>query len=78
MAIHTSQFSLTCYRVDCRGEFRYCGDESGDLLYECRECGASLCETGVRQLATDDGPVGQLASLLLKERVSYNSSYTRE
>jgi hypothetical protein len=38
MAIRTSQFSLTCYRVDCQGEFRYCSDESGDLLYECREC----------------------------------------
>jgi hypothetical protein len=58
--------NLTCFKVGCHGEFAYVGNEGGDTLYECRDCGTELREQGVRELAEMDGPVSQLARLLLE------------
>jgi len=57
--------NLSCYRVNCHGEFERC-DASDDRLYECDECGSELKQAGVEELAQDDGPVGQLAQVLLE------------
>lgn len=57
--------NLTCYKFACSGEFQYHGGDDGETLYECRECGAELREQGVRELADMDGPMSELAELLL-------------
>lgn len=60
-----SAANLSCYRVDCHGEFEPCG-AGDDSLYRCSECGSELQQSGVEELAEDDGPVGQLAQVLLE------------
>lgn len=55
--------ALSCYRVDCRGEFR---PADGSELYRCEECGSELGREPVEQLAGDTGPVAQLATALLE------------
>ncbi|QIO22402.1 hypothetical protein [Haloarcula sp. JP-L23] len=57
--------NLTCYRSACHGEFAPTG-AGDDALYRCELCGAELEQTGVERLAEDDGPVGQLAQVLLE------------
>lgn len=59
--------NLSCYKVSCGGEFAYVGDEGGDTLYECRDCGASLSQTATRELAEGDTSVAQLAKALLNK-----------
>jgi DNA-directed RNA polymerase subunit RPC12/RpoP len=58
--------NLTCYRATCGGEFEHVGEDGTDTLYRCRECGSELSQSAVEQLAdADDGPVADLASVLL-------------
>jgi uncharacterized Zn finger protein len=64
----TRKANLSCFKVGCSGEFRYLGAENGDILYECRDCGADLRQEGVEELAGQNGPVGQLARALLEGR----------
>jgi len=61
---------LTCYGVGCNGRFEYVGDRQAETaLYRCEACGKELQRSGVKQLAAqDDGPISQLATLLLEGR----------
>jgi len=58
--------NLSCYKVNCGGEFVYLGSGDSTYLYECEECGAALKREQVENLAEDSGAIGQLAQVLLE------------
>jgi len=57
--------ALTCYRVDCRGDFEPRPDSS-DVLYSCAECGCELARGPTETLADGTGPIADLAGVLLE------------
>jgi hypothetical protein len=61
-----SRANLSCYKVDCNGEFVYLGSDDSAQLYECESCGAALKREQVETLAEDNGAIGQLAQALLE------------
>jgi len=62
----TPDANLTCPRVACHGELEYLGDDGCAALYQCEECSETLNQRGIEELADDDGPLGELASVLLE------------
>jgi len=61
-----SRANLSCPRVSCTGEFERVGESDETTLYRCRDCGETLAQGGIEDLADQDGALGQLAKALLE------------
>jgi hypothetical protein len=59
----SSQNRLSCYKSTCPGTLQTDGPE----LFHCSDCNAEMSEDATRRVAGMDGPVAQLANVLLEK-----------
>lgn len=66
---------LRCWGIGCYGTLEWHGDDEGEILLSCTNCDNQIEQPFIEDLAADDGPLAELATVLLEKRYEDNETY---